>query len=47
MKTAVCGCIVLATLAALAQDGLVEKSAPAEAIRRYGIDPDTAPPWTV
>src|SRR5262249_45221296 len=39
--------IVLATLAALAQDGLIERSAPAEAIRRYDIDPDTPAPWTV
>jgi pyruvate dehydrogenase E1 component len=39
--------IVLAALAALAQDGLVERSAPAEAIRRYGMDPDAPAPWTV
>jgi pyruvate dehydrogenase E1 component len=39
--------IVLATLGALAQDGLLERSAPAEAIRRYGIDADAPSPWTV
>jgi pyruvate dehydrogenase E1 component len=38
--------IVLAALAALAQDGQVERSIPAEAIRRYGIDPDAPAPWT-
>jgi pyruvate dehydrogenase E1 component len=39
--------IVLATLASLAQEGLIERSAPAEAIRRYEIDPRTPCPWTV
>jgi pyruvate dehydrogenase E1 component len=39
--------IVLATLAALAEEGLIERSVPAEAIRRYGMDPNTPAPWTV
>jgi pyruvate dehydrogenase E1 component len=39
--------IVLATLASLAQEGLIERSVPTEAIRRYAIDPDTPSPWTV
>jgi len=39
--------IVLAALASLAQEGLIERSAPAEAIRRYAIDPSSPSPWTV
>jgi pyruvate dehydrogenase E1 component len=36
--------VALAALRALADDGLVPTSRPAEAIRKYGIDPDKANP---
>jgi pyruvate dehydrogenase complex dehydrogenase (E1) component len=39
--------IVLATLASLAQEGLIERSAPAQAIRRHAIDPSAPSLWTV
>ncbi len=39
--------IVLATLDALAREGTIAVSVPAEAIRRYGIDTDAAASWTV
>jgi len=37
--------VVLAALAALADAGRIAAKAPADAISRYGIAPDTAPPW--
>jgi pyruvate dehydrogenase E1 component len=39
--------IVVAALKALADDGALAASKAAEAIRKYGIDPAKAPPWTV
>jgi len=38
------GHVVVATLAALAEDGVVDRSAVSDAITRYGIDPDLADP---
>jgi len=38
--------IVVAVLAALAESGDAKADEVAEAIRRYGIDPDAADPWT-
>jgi pyruvate dehydrogenase E1 component len=39
--------VVVATLSALAQAGDVKPEAVTEAIKKYGIDPDSAPPSTV
>ncbi|HEV3473707.1 MAG TPA: pyruvate dehydrogenase (acetyl-transferring), homodimeric type, partial [Actinomycetota bacterium] len=39
--------VAVAALKALAEDGKVEASTVAEAIRRYEIDPDKRAPWTV
>ncbi|HEX2196151.1 MAG TPA: pyruvate dehydrogenase (acetyl-transferring), homodimeric type, partial [Actinomycetota bacterium] len=39
--------VVVATLAALAQAGDVKPEAVTEAIKKYGIDPESAPPNTV
>jgi pyruvate dehydrogenase E1 component len=39
--------VVVAALRALAEEGAVPASAPAEAIKRYGIDPTKPAPWTV
>ena len=38
--------VVVAVLSQLATAGAIETSVVADAIARYGIDPDTAPPWT-
>jgi pyruvate dehydrogenase E1 component len=38
--------VALAALKALADDGVVEPSVVASAIERYGIETETAPPWT-
>ncbi len=38
--------ITVAVLSSLADEGSVPTSAVAEAIRRYGIDPDAADPWS-
>jgi pyruvate dehydrogenase E1 component len=37
--------IALAALAALAEEGSVDPGVPREAMRRYGLDPQAAPPW--
>jgi pyruvate dehydrogenase complex dehydrogenase (E1) component len=37
----------VAALRALADEGTVERSVVAQAIERYDVDPDAAPPWTV
>jgi pyruvate dehydrogenase E1 component len=38
--------VVVAVLSALADDGSVPQDVVAEAIARYGLDTDSAPPWT-
>ena len=38
--------VAVAALEALARDGAIEPSVVQEAIERYGIDADSAPPWT-
>jgi pyruvate dehydrogenase E1 component len=40
------GHIVVAVLSALAREGTVDASTVRQAIERYGIDPETAAPWT-
>ncbi|MGI9585271.1 MAG: pyruvate dehydrogenase (acetyl-transferring), homodimeric type [Acidimicrobiia bacterium] len=37
--------VVVAVLSALARDGEIDADIARDAIRRYGIDPDIAPPW--
>ena len=37
----------IAALRALADEGTVERSVVGQAIEKYGVDPETAPPWTV
>ncbi len=37
--------VVIAVLSALADDGVVDASVVGEAIDRYGVDTETAPPW--
>jgi pyruvate dehydrogenase E1 component len=37
--------VVIAVLSALADDGIVDPSVAGEAIDRYGVDTETAPPW--
>ncbi|MEA2383776.1 MAG: pyruvate dehydrogenase component [Solirubrobacteraceae bacterium] len=39
--------VAIAALRALADDGTVEREKVAQAIERYGVDPDVPPPWTV
>ena len=39
--------VAIAALRALADDGTIERAKVAEAIERYGVDPETPPPWTV
>jgi pyruvate dehydrogenase E1 component len=39
--------VVVAALKALADDGAIEPTVVAEAIKRYGVDPERAAPWTV
>jgi pyruvate dehydrogenase E1 component len=39
--------VAVAALSALADDGKVERSLVADAIRKYGIDPEKPDPWTV
>jgi pyruvate dehydrogenase E1 component len=39
--------VAVAALKALADDGALPASRVAEAIRKYGIDPAKAPPWTL
>jgi pyruvate dehydrogenase E1 component len=39
--------VAIAALRALADEGTVEREKVAEAIERYGVDPDVPPPWTV
>jgi pyruvate dehydrogenase E1 component len=39
--------VAIAALRALADEGTVERSVVAQAVEKYGIDPDTPPPWTV
>ncbi len=39
--------MVVAVLSALVQAGEAKTDEVAEAIARYGIDPDSADPWTV
>jgi pyruvate dehydrogenase E1 component len=39
--------VAIAALRALADEGTVERSVVGQAIEKYGIDPETAPPWTV
>jgi len=39
--------IVVSALAALSNNGTVKPAVVKQAIKRYGIDPDAAPPWTV
>ena len=38
--------IVVAALSALARKGEVEPTVVADALERFEIDPDSAPPWT-
>jgi pyruvate dehydrogenase E1 component len=37
--------VVVAVLSALSREGSIDASVVTEAIERYGIDPDSAPPW--
>jgi pyruvate dehydrogenase E1 component len=39
--------VAIAALRALADEGTVERSVVGQAIEKYGVDPETAPPWTV
>jgi pyruvate dehydrogenase E1 component len=39
--------VAVAALRALADEGTVDRAMVGQAIERYGIDPDTPPPWTV
>ena len=39
--------VTVAALKALADEGAVPASKVAEAIKKYGIDPDKPAPWTV
>jgi pyruvate dehydrogenase E1 component len=39
--------VTVAALASLAGQGAVPATTVADAIHRYGIDPETPPPWTV
>jgi pyruvate dehydrogenase E1 component len=39
--------VAIGALRALADEGTVERATVAQAIERYGVDPDTPPPWTV
>jgi pyruvate dehydrogenase E1 component len=39
--------VAIAALRALADEGEVDRGKVAEAIERYGVDPDAPPPWTV
>jgi len=41
------GAVTVAALASLAAEGAVPATTVADAIRRYGIDPEAPPPWTV
>ena len=41
------GHVVVAALAALAEDGQVKRGAVAKAIARHGIDPDAIAPWSI
>jgi pyruvate dehydrogenase E1 component len=38
--------VVIAVLSALAEEGTIEPKVVLEAIERYDVDPDVAPPWT-
>ena len=38
--------IALAALQALVEEGTLQRATLAEAIKRYGVDPDAPPPWT-
>jgi pyruvate dehydrogenase E1 component len=39
--------VAIAALRALADEGEVDRAKVGEAIERFGVDPDTPPPWTV
>jgi pyruvate dehydrogenase E1 component len=39
--------VAIAALRALADEGTIDRSVVARAVEKYGIDPDTPPPWTV
>jgi len=39
--------VTVAALASLAAQGAVTATTVADAIRRYGIDPEAPPPWTL
>jgi pyruvate dehydrogenase E1 component len=39
--------VAVAALKALADDGALEPTVVAEAIKRYGVDTERAAPWTV
>jgi pyruvate dehydrogenase E1 component len=39
--------VAIAALRALADEGTVDRSVVGQAIEKYGVDPDTRPPWTV
>jgi pyruvate dehydrogenase E1 component len=39
--------VAIAALKLLADEGAVPKAKVSEAITKYGIDPDSPPPWTV
>jgi len=39
--------VAIAALRALADEGTVERSVVGQAIEKYGVDPETPPPWTV
>jgi pyruvate dehydrogenase E1 component len=39
--------VTLAALSSLAAEGVLKASVVADAVRKYEIDPDAPPPWTV
>jgi pyruvate dehydrogenase E1 component len=39
--------VAIGALRALADEGTVDRATVGQAIERYGVDPDTPPPWTV
>jgi pyruvate dehydrogenase E1 component len=40
------GHVVVATLSALAREGIIPSDAVHDAVMRYGINPDASSPWT-
>ena len=39
--------VAIAALRGLADEGTVDRAVIGQAIEKYGVDPDTPPPWTV